>query len=753
MFTELAAYKEINGHCNVPRKYGNLGSWCTDQRHNRNQGKLTPERIAQLDALGFCWDIVTALWDKNYIELVAYKKANGHCNVPHGNGPLGLWCANLRNRRSKLSPERIAQLDALGFSWDPFVTGWEKKVIELVDYKEVNGDCNVPQSGSPLGRWCTSVRQLYKQHKLTSERIAQLDALGFCWDAVAALWDKNVAELVTFKKVNGHCKVVNSGPFGRWCRNVRQYRKQGVLSEEKIAQLDAIGFLWDPFTTAWDKKLVELAAYKKINGHCNVNIDSGPLGTWCDNIRQRQAILSQEKIAQLDALGFLWNPLTTAWDKKVAELVAYKEFHGHCNVPTESSSLGRWCNSARNRRKNSKLTSKQIAQLDALGFCWNTLAAAWDKKYAELVAYKEVHGHCNVPQGNGSLGSWCNNQRNRRNSLTLEQIAKLEALGFYWNPSATVWAKRFIELTAYKEAHGHCNVPIHGSSLGVWLSNQRRLYLRHELAQDLIDQLNTLEVSWDIYSDAFEKKFTELAAYKEANGHCNPPRGGKLHTWCQMQRAKYTKGLLKPQQIQQLEALGFCWSLRQTSFRKLIADLTEFKAVNGHCNPDGKTPFGRRCLHMRLAKKWGKGLSLTDENVAELVALGFSFDDPRKERRKQFIAELTEFKAKYGHCDLPPGTPFSRWAQVMRQYKRKNRLNDDEITQLNALGFHWDPLAIAWDKKYAELVAYKEVHGHCNVPQASGSLGVWCDAQRQCHRKRKLSPERMTRLNALGFRW
>jgi hypothetical protein len=430
MFAELVAYKKVHGNCNVLKDSGPLGAWCTQQRSRKV--KLSPERIARLDALEFCWDIRDALWDKNYIELVAYKKVNGHCNVSHGNGPLGLWCANLRNRRSKLMPERIAQLDALGFCWEPHDTAWEKSVIELVAYKEVNGDCHVPQSGGLLGNWCTKVRQLRKRGTLSPERIAQLDALRFCWDPLAALWDKNYAELVAHKKVNGHCRVVDSGAFGNWCRNVRQYRKQGKLSPEKIAQLDAIGFCWDPFAAAWDKNVAELVAYKEINGNCNVPIDSGPLGTWCDNIRQRRGKLSPERIAQLDAIGFCWNFYVAAWDKTYAELVAYKEVHGHCNVPQADGSLGVRCSSLRQYRKQGKLTPEQIAQLDAIGFCWNTLAAAWDEKYAELVAYKEVHGHCNVPQDNGSLGSWCNNQRNRRNNLTPDRIAQLDALGFCW---------------------------------------------------------------------------------------------------------------------------------------------------------------------------------------------------------------------------------------------------------------------------------------------------------------------------------
>jgi predicted helicase len=112
MFAELVAYKEANGHCNVSKELGGpLGRWC----HNQRRRLATPEHIAQLDALGFDWGSPVVPWDKNYAELVAYKEAHGHCNVPKGSGVLASWCISQRRRRKKLSREKIAQLDALNF--------------------------------------------------------------------------------------------------------------------------------------------------------------------------------------------------------------------------------------------------------------------------------------------------------------------------------------------------------------------------------------------------------------------------------------------------------------------------------------------------------------------------------------------------------------------------------------------------------------------------------------------------------------
>ena len=60
-FHELEAYKGNNGHCNVPRSSGKLGSWVKTQRHEYRllkQGKtssMTDERVQKLESIGFSW--------------------------------------------------------------------------------------------------------------------------------------------------------------------------------------------------------------------------------------------------------------------------------------------------------------------------------------------------------------------------------------------------------------------------------------------------------------------------------------------------------------------------------------------------------------------------------------------------------------------------------------------------------------------------------------------------------------------------
>ena len=129
-------------------------------------------------------------WDEPYGQLVAFKEKQGHCRVPtesSENPELGTWVGNQRKafRKGKLSAERVARLEALGFEWDPVTAAWEAMFQALVAFKENQGHCGVPakRSENPqLGTWVSNQRYVYKKGRLSEERVARLEALGFEWD-------------------------------------------------------------------------------------------------------------------------------------------------------------------------------------------------------------------------------------------------------------------------------------------------------------------------------------------------------------------------------------------------------------------------------------------------------------------------------------------------------------------------------------------------------------------------------------------
>ncbi len=323
---ELGAYKSRFGDCRVPARWPenpSLGTWVSVQRETFKSGKLPPERAARLEAMGFDWDPWAADWDENYSALEAYKARFGDCRVllrwPE-NPSLGAWVGAQRTafKSGKLPPVKVARLEALGFEWDVRRGDWDEYCSALETYKAQFGDCRVPDKwpeNPSLGRWVGKQREFQKAGKLSADRVARLEALGFEWDAHIANWEANFSALEAYKAQFGDCSVPSVWPentsLGRWVSVQRRTFKSGKLPPERAARLEALGFEWDAHIANWEANFSALEAYKARFGDCRVPDkwpDNTSLSGWVSVQRQafKSGKLPPERAARLEALGFEW---------------------------------------------------------------------------------------------------------------------------------------------------------------------------------------------------------------------------------------------------------------------------------------------------------------------------------------------------------------------------------------------------------------------------------------------------------------
>ena len=262
---------------------------------------------------------------------------------------------------------------------------------------------------------------------------------------------------------------------------------------QRIAQLNAIGFEWNATGTnltedeSWQQMFQRVCHFKSHNGHCRVPkhfiVDSIKLGGWVK--RQREyykchmagktghgASITEERIAQLNGIGFEWKlrdqgPDSKLWNSNYQLLCAFQREHGHCRVPQRSSStglplkLGKWVKDQRHLYKNHRLgktghraaiTPERMERLNAIGFEWKLRdygpeCRKWQNNYELLCEFQREHGHCRVPQRltykSVTLGRWVKDQRNfykkhmegqrgHGASITEERIAQLNEIGFEW---------------------------------------------------------------------------------------------------------------------------------------------------------------------------------------------------------------------------------------------------------------------------------------------------------------------------------
>jgi hypothetical protein len=460
---------------------------------------------------------------------------------------------------------------------------------ELIEYKQIHGNCNVPNKFSEnpqLGVWVGEQRKANKKNKLSQKRIDKLDQIDFVWNVLARVWEDNFSALVEYKKIYGDCNVPNkwakNPTLGIWVQHQRQNKKKGKISKEYIERLNKLGFVWELLDTSWEEMFIALIKYKDENGHCNVpqrDLNNKQLGRWVRTQRKakQDGKLSQERIQRLETLGFIWDTLETSWEQMFKTLVQYKNKHGHCNVPSpnsENSQLGVWVNTQRLTKRKGKLNEERVERLNQIGLIWEPKEAFWEEMFTALVEYKQIHGNCKVPNQydkNQQLGQWVQHQRQakKKGELSKERIERLNSLGFLWSPLDEQWEENFVALVEYKKVYGNCNVPARWDKnpvLGMWVHHQRQNRKKGKLNQEYIDRLNKISFVWDLLAQAWEDNFSALIEYKKKYGDCNVPnrwvKNPKLGMWVQRQRKNRKKGKLSKERIQRLDAIGFVWNIK-----------------------------------------------------------------------------------------------------------------------------------------------------------------------------------------------
>jgi hypothetical protein len=219
----------------------------------------------------------------------------------------------------------------------------------------------------------------------------------------------------------------------------------------------------------------------------------------------------------------------------------------------------------------------------------------------------------------------------------------------------------------------------------------------------------------------FDDRFTKLMAFKSKCGHCDVSTLGEdasLGKWCSQLRLSYKKIQnhqkpkikLSDEQIQRLNGAGFKWSLRKvgSGFDDHFNDLMSFKAKYGHCNVStlgedaslGKWCSNLRASYKKIQNNQKPNIKLSDGQIQRLNGAGFKWSLRKVWSGDERFNDLMSFKAKYGHCDVPctgENASLGHWCSEMRvSYKKmqnnqkpKRKLSDEKIQRLNDAGFKW----------------------------------------------------------------
>jgi hypothetical protein len=350
-YAQLVEFKRKHGHCIVPTKYeddASLGKWVSWQRQSHSKNTIRLDRMKLLDEIGFVWRVDKTVsredpkWNKQFEKLVEFKQKNGHCLVPkkyEEDSFLGVWVSSQRTRhaQNKLQLDRKGLLDEIGFVWKALVGGaannnknndknWYQQYEKLVEFKQKNGDCLVPQQyqkDRSLGIWVSNQRTAHANKKMRQDRKDLLNKLGFVSRVRAApSWHQQYKKLVKFKRKNGNCLVPRGykqdASLGEWVAYQRQSHANEKLRLDRKAFLDKIGFVWRVENDAqWKKQYEKLVELKQKNGNCLVPFtykEDVSLGVWVTTQQQLHSkkTIRLDREVLLDEIDFVWKADTLA---------------------------------------------------------------------------------------------------------------------------------------------------------------------------------------------------------------------------------------------------------------------------------------------------------------------------------------------------------------------------------------------------------------------------------------------------------
>eukprot|EP00934_Nitzschia_sp_Nitz4_P002108 Nitzschia sp. Nitz4//scaffold256_size27904//11125//14572//NITZ4_008168-RA/size27904-snap-gene-0.11-mRNA-1//-1//CDS//3329544408//2108//frame0 len=390
---------------------------------------------------------------------------------------------------------------------------WDEKFAELAKFKQEHGHCLVPlsydQNCPGLNKWIKrqryqkKLKQAGKPSTLSDHRELQLSRIGFVWESQKLAWEMRFQELVTFKRVHGHCNVPSSHENHKLSVWVQGQRRQYKLLEEdssrqssqamnpeRIARLDEIGFTWKPRADQ-----ISSSRGRKKRKRCDTED--------CDDI---------DIIYIVDTVPLHLN----------VDLVSNKDMFLECLGPLLRLNQNQHSGNTNTTSRGSNdvgpsQNDRSVDEVDLTDY----QAALWKKRYRELIRFRERHGHCLVPHKwheNLALATWVKRQRyqwklrqqGKRSTLTTDRLDALSRLGFVWDSHNATWEERFNELVEFKRLHGHTSVPTtyKNHSLSVWVQCQRRQWklfkedsqrssTPNSLKEARVARLDTLGFIWE----------------------------------------------------------------------------------------------------------------------------------------------------------------------------------------------------------------------------------------------------------------
>lgn len=538
---------------------------------------------------------------------------------------------------------------------------------------------------------------------------------------------------------------------------------------------------------SWEAQYQRLAEYKERFGNIKVTDTSREyksLQNWLFAQRKKMEknLLEPERRDRLVALGVDmtlqkqdgWQD--DIWEQKFDMLDTFRLKYGHCHAikqnDKEFAGLNRFIHLQRTAAKRGTLKNYRRQKLISIGFEFenNFLEGNWQFQFDALVAYKSEYGHLIVNgKTHSRLADWEKLQRKafRKNGMDEQRKQKLNSIGFTWNLSfEDLFKENFTNLVDFYRKNDHFRFPA-SSKMNSFAHKIRKSYAEGLLPADITQQLRNIKFDFclkETWADARERRLREYEHFFKLNGHGNvtlrnePCKG--LYKWLITQRIKYKKSKLPADIVQRMEAAGVDWYQRKNKKDKVwnmrYQQLVKFKQDTGNVNGGYRGNGNYLPFWCAKQRRDYQENTLAAERVKKLDAIGFTWDVAEAKWEERFTA-LDSFRKKHGHCLVntkkAQTSSLGRWCTNTRRFYKEGKLPPEKIKRIESLGFVWDIADNLWHTTYQNLKKYVEEDTWHHLKNQNFNLYNWVNKQRCAHKHKRLPEDKIMLLNMLGINW
>ena len=409
----------FNGEIDFDHIKGPLGKWCQRQKNAFKNNSLSAYQIKLLLSLNFPLPVETANWEKRKNSFTTKDKilfANWLWQFENlrkllqskpnpfpkttvrfpGTNKLGRWIngQNERYKAGKLEPERFQLLKSIKFPFRETPTrevAWQSQFHHIKAYR-----LKYPQRwpsqaeefpiGNRLGAWLRVQRGLWIQGKLPEKRALLFQSLGVPKEIRSPEWMRKYETLKKFAHMHLWRfpsldeEFPKGNKLGRWAQKQRQFHKTGWLSEEKRSLLNSIGFPWKVQPDNWQQQYMLLQKFLKKQDRFPRYDEKFPagnfLGRWVCHQRDlhKAGKLESDRHADLEKLGFIWDPKNDEWMQYFNILRKY--LRKYDRIParheqyTTGFKIGSWVKGQKDQEKKGLLSAERKRLLEDVGIIW-----------------------------------------------------------------------------------------------------------------------------------------------------------------------------------------------------------------------------------------------------------------------------------------------------------------------------------------------------------------------------------------------